>query len=227
MASSRASTSKSSGSPVRRPGHQRRLLSGNIDIAGAGVGPLLTIWDRTKGRQNVRGVASLGNSLLPGQQQPKVKTIGLHGQGPHRLARRVRVRAGAHPADGRGETVGRQGVCPARQDHANPAAPGCGRRHHRGRHGTQRPLRQPAVPGTGTGANPNAHIVLDSYDVQGGPSSSTLLYATEKFRKDNPKTYRAFVAALAEAAQYASSTRRAQPTSISRSTRARWTAICC
>ena len=29
------------------------LLSGSIDIAGAGVGPLLTIWDRTHGRQNV------------------------------------------------------------------------------------------------------------------------------------------------------------------------------
>lgn len=31
------------------------LLSGNIDIAGAGVGPLFTLWDRTKGRQNVKG----------------------------------------------------------------------------------------------------------------------------------------------------------------------------
>src|SRR3954465_3364007 len=30
------------------------LLSGAIDIAGAGVGPLLTIWDRTHGRQNVK-----------------------------------------------------------------------------------------------------------------------------------------------------------------------------
>jgi len=37
------------------------LLSGNIEIAGAGVGPLLTLWDRTKGKQNVKGVASLGN----------------------------------------------------------------------------------------------------------------------------------------------------------------------
>src|SRR3954452_13460111 len=37
------------------------LLSGNIEIAGAGVGPLLTLWDRTHGKQNVRGVASLGN----------------------------------------------------------------------------------------------------------------------------------------------------------------------
>jgi NitT/TauT family transport system substrate-binding protein len=96
-----------------------------------------------------------------------------------------------------------------------------------GRHGTQRPLRQFAVPGTGTGAKSERAHRADSYDVQGGPSSSTLLYATEKYRKDNPKTYRAFIAALAEAAQYANSTRRAQPTSISRSTRARWTAICC
>src|SRR5690606_35479420 len=37
------------------------LLSGCVDIAAAGVGPLLTIWDRTRGRQNVKGVASLGN----------------------------------------------------------------------------------------------------------------------------------------------------------------------
>jgi NitT/TauT family transport system substrate-binding protein len=29
------------------------LLSGAIDIAAAGVGPLLTVWDRTHGRQNV------------------------------------------------------------------------------------------------------------------------------------------------------------------------------
>ena len=46
--------------------------------------------------------------------------------------------------------------------------------------------------------------MLNSYDVLGGPSSATVLYATEKFRNDNPKTYRAFVDALAEAAQFAS-----------------------
>src|SRR6195952_1281638 len=52
------------------------LLSGSIDIAGAGVGPLLTIWDRTHGKQNVKAVASLGNFpyyLL--SNNPNVKTI--------------------------------------------------------------------------------------------------------------------------------------------------------
>lgn len=51
--------------------------------------------------------------------------------------------------------------------------------------------------------NPKARIVLNSYDVLGGPSSSTVLFATEKFRKDNPKTYKAFQLALQEAAQFA------------------------
>jgi len=50
--------------------------------------------------------------------------------------------------------------------------------------------------------NPNVHVVLDTYKLL-GPNSPTVLYATEKFRNDNPKTYKAFVAALAEAAQFA------------------------
>ncbi|CPN78842.1 nitrate/sulfonate/bicarbonate ABC transporter substrate-binding protein [Bordetella pertussis] len=38
----------------------------------------------------------------------------------------------------------------------------------------------------------------------GGPGSSTVLFATEKFRRENPKTYAAFQVALQEAAQFAS-----------------------
>jgi len=37
------------------------LLSNSVDVVGAGLGPLMTIWDRTNGKQNVRGIASLGN----------------------------------------------------------------------------------------------------------------------------------------------------------------------
>ncbi len=57
----RACKSRSTGPncPARRSSDA--LLSGAIDIAGAGVGPLLTIWDRTRGRQNVKAVASLGS----------------------------------------------------------------------------------------------------------------------------------------------------------------------
>jgi len=44
--------------------------------------------------------------------------------------------------------------------------------------------------------------VLKSYEVLGGPASATVLYGTEKFRKENPKTYKAFVDGLAEAAAF-------------------------
>jgi NitT/TauT family transport system substrate-binding protein len=52
--------------------------------------------------------------------------------------------------------------------------------------------------------NPAAHIVLNSYEVLGGPASATVLYATEKWRKENPRTYKAFIDALNEAAQFVS-----------------------
>ncbi|MBE0964522.1 ABC transporter substrate-binding protein, partial [Escherichia coli] len=51
-------------------------------------------------------------------------------------------------------------------------------------------------------ANPKVHVVLDSYELL-GPNSPTVLFATEKFRQDNPKTYRAFVEALHGAAAFA------------------------
>src|ERR1700712_3800043 len=52
------------------------LLSGNIEIAGAGGGPRLTLWDRTKGKQNVKGVASLGNfPYYLVSNNPNVKSI--------------------------------------------------------------------------------------------------------------------------------------------------------
>jgi NitT/TauT family transport system substrate-binding protein len=52
------------------------LLAGAVDIVGAGVGPLLTIWDRTHGRQNVKAVASLGNfPYYLVSNNPNVKTL--------------------------------------------------------------------------------------------------------------------------------------------------------
>src|SRR5713101_2890098 len=40
------------------------LLSGNLDFASGGVGPLLTIWSKTKGRQDVKAVSALNSMPL-------------------------------------------------------------------------------------------------------------------------------------------------------------------
>jgi NitT/TauT family transport system substrate-binding protein len=52
------------------------LLSGQIDIAAGGVGPMLTIWAKTKGNLNVKGVAALNSMpLYLNTINPAVKTI--------------------------------------------------------------------------------------------------------------------------------------------------------
>lgn len=69
-------------------------------------------------------------------------------------------------------------------------------------------------------ANKNVHVVLNSYDLL-GPNSPTLLFATEKFRNDNPKTYKAFVDALAEAADFAQNDKAAAADTYIRVTKAK------
>ncbi len=137
------------------------LLSGAVDIAGAGVGPLLTIWDRTHGKQNVKGVASLGNfPYYLVTNNPNVKTIA-------DFTEKDRI---AVPAVGVS---------------------------------VQSRVLQLASAKLWGDAQYNK---LDKISVAlplGGPSSSTVLFATEKFRRDNPKTYKAFQEALKEAASFA------------------------
>nr|WP_085961294.1 ABC transporter substrate-binding protein [Cupriavidus basilensis] len=181
------------------------LLSGAIDIAGAGVGPLLTVWDRTHGKQNVKGVASLGNfPYYLVSNNPKVKTladftdkdrIALPAVSVSVQSRVLQLAAAKQWGDKEFNRLDKWTVAVPHPDAA--AAIIAGGTEISGHFGNP-PFQEQELAG-----NPNARIVLNSYDVLGGPSSATVLYATEKFRNDNPKTYRAFVDALAEAAKFA------------------------
>ncbi|SDC74806.1 NitT/TauT family transport system substrate-binding protein [Cupriavidus sp. YR651] len=181
------------------------LLSGSIDIAGAGVGPLLTLWDRTHGRQNVKGVASLGNfPYYLVSNNPNVKTIAdftdkdriaLPAVGVSVQSRVLQLAAAKQWGDKEFNRLDKWTVAVPHPDAA--AAIIAGGTEITGHFGNP-PFQEQELAG-----NANARIVLNSYDVLGGPSSATVLYATEKFRNENPRTYRAFVDALAEAAAFA------------------------
>jgi NitT/TauT family transport system substrate-binding protein len=178
------------------------LLSGAVDIAGAGVGPLLTVWDRTHGRQNVKGVASLGN--LPYylvSTDPNVKTvadftdkdrIAVPAVGVSVQSRVLQYAAAKQWGDKQFDRLDKltQAI-----PHPDAAAALIANSNVITAHFGNPPFQQQELAG-----NPKAHIVLNSYDVLGGPSSATVLYTTQKFRDENPKTYHAFVAALADAA---------------------------
>src|SRR5437773_4982478 len=52
------------------------LLSGNLQFASGGVGPLVTLWARTRGNLDVRGVSALNSMPLHlVTRNPNVKTI--------------------------------------------------------------------------------------------------------------------------------------------------------
>lgn len=179
------------------------LLSGSIDIAGAGVGPLLTIWDRTHGRQNVKAVASLGNFpyyLL--SNNPNVKTIAdftekdriaVPAVGVSVQSRFLQYAAAKQWGDKSFDRLDKYTI-PLPHPDASAALIAGGT--ELSGHFSNPPFQDQEL------ANPNVHVVLNTNDLL-GPNSPTVLFATEKFRDKNPKTYKAFMQALAEAADFA------------------------
>ncbi|WCM93903.1 ABC transporter substrate-binding protein [Acidovorax sp. NCPPB 2350] len=180
------------------------LLSGSVDIAGAGVGPLFTLWDRTRGRQNVKGVASLGNfPYYLVSNNPAVKTlddftdkdrIALPAVGVSVQSRVLQYASAQRWGDKAFDRLDKLQVA---VPHPEAAAAIIKGGTEITAHFGNPPFQEQELAG-----NPQARTVLNSYDVLGGPASATVLYATEKFRRDSPKTYRAFIAALDEAARF-------------------------
>lgn len=176
------------------------LLAGAIDVVSAGVPPMLTVWDRTHGRQNVKAVAALGslpNYLLSNREE--VRTL-------HDLSDKDRI---AVPAAGVGfqsrtlqiETARLFGKDDfQRFDRISVSLPHPDATVALTKGGSEitahfssPPFQYQALE------NPRVHKLLSSYDILGGPATFNVLYATEKFHDENPKTYRAFYDALAEA----------------------------
>ena len=197
------------------------LLSGSIDIAGAGVGPLLTVWDRTHGRQNVKGVASLGNFpyyLL--SNNPKVKTIAdftekdriaLPAVSVSVQSRFLQMAAAKQWGEKEFNRLDKYTVAIPHPD-ATAALLAGGTELNA--HFSNPPFQYQAL------ANKDVHIVLNSYDVI-GPNSPTVLFATEKFRKENPKTYKAFQDALKEAEVFIKNNKEAAADTYLRVTKAK------
>ena len=178
------------------------LLSGNLDFASGGVGPLLTIWDKTQGNLDVKGVAAINSMpLYLVTRNPKVKSIrDLTEQDKIALpavkvsiqARTLQMAAEKEFGVGKHETLDKLTVSMRHPD--GVAAMLSGQGEITG-HLTSPPFQQQLL------AKPGMRRVLSSYDVLGGKSTFNVIWTASKFRSANPKTYQAFVAALREAMQ--------------------------
>jgi len=177
------------------------VLSGSAHFAMGGMPPLVTLWDKTRGNGDVKGIAALSSyRFYLNTRNPNIKSIKDFTDKDRIALPGVKVSMGAvmlqmMVANAYGlenfDKLDRLTVSmsfpdgmaalfsPVSEITAHFASPPF--YYHE--------LKQPGV-----------HKVMDSYDVL-GPATTNVVFSTSKFREQNPKTFAAFLAALDEAMQ--------------------------
>lgn len=174
------------------------LISGNLDFAAGGVGPLMTIWARTKGKLDVKGVSAINSMpLYLNTINPSVKTIKDFTD-KDRIAlpavkvsiQAVTLQMAAEKMLGKYDALDHLTVS---MSHPDGMAAMMSGKSEITAHFSSAPFQYQQIE------DPRAKRVLSSYEVLGGPATFNTIWTTSAFRDKNPKIYRAFLAALEEA----------------------------
>jgi len=178
------------------------ILSGSVDIVGAGIGPFAIIWDKSFSNLRVKALSGSGDiPLVLLTNDPRIHSLGDIRDGDRIALPAVKASMQATllqmaVANLKGDThysdLDQNTVTLPHSDAlaAMVSHTGIVNLHFSVAPYSTRELRDPAI-----------HQILDSPGIVGGPSSINLTFATTKFHDANPMTCQVFLAALAEAMQ--------------------------
>ena len=176
------------------------LLAGGLHFAAGGTGPAFILWDRTRGHLDVHGVAalcSIPNLLIT--SNPKGKTvrdftekdrISLAGAGSSVQTIYLQMAVAKAYGIKHYNKLNPLMVSLPHPEGLNALLSGSGQIDAQF---TSPPFQYMALE------HPQIHTVANSYDIMGGPNTFLMVWATKKFRDENPKTYKAVLDALKEA----------------------------
>jgi len=182
------------------PPMNEALVSGNLDFASGGVGPLVTVWARTQNNIKVKGIASLNsmplylNTINPffftNKDSTEKDRIALP-------AVRVSIQAvvlqmAAEKEFGKGQEHKLDALTVSLSHPDGLAQMMSGKSEITG-HFTSAPFQYQELE------DKRVHRVLNSYDVLGGPHTFNVVWAQAKLYEGEPKVVKAFLAALDEA----------------------------
>jgi len=176
------------------------LLSNSLQFASGGVGPLVTIWARTRGNLDVKAVSAINSMpLLLNTRNPAVKTIQDFTE-KDRIAlpavkvsiQAVTLQMAAEQAFGDGQQ-NRLDALTVSMSHPDGQTALLSGASEITAHFSSPPFQYQQLK------TPGIHTVLNSFDVLGGPATFNVVWTSSKFRNENPKLYAAFVQALDEA----------------------------
>ena len=176
------------------------LLSSSLQFASGGVGPLVTLWARTRGNLDVKAVSAINSMpIFLNTRNPAVKTIKDFTD-KDRIAlpavkvsiQAVTLQMAAEKAFGEGQQ-NRLDAITVSLSHPDAQIALLSGAGEIDAHFSSPPFQYQQL------AKPGVHTVLNSYEVLGGPATFNLVWTTSKFRAENPRLYDAFVKALDEA----------------------------
>jgi len=180
------------------------LLSGNVEFAAAGIGPLLTIWDRTKGSADVKAAVDIAKMPLKLiTNDANVKTIEDYLKvSDHKIA--TPSISSIQAVTLRMALVNKWGDASAKKldpllvnmKHPDAVAAILTGGQTVKSHFATLPFSYQLLKSGKT------RVVLNSFDVLGAQHSTVALYGTTQWKSANPKLYKAVVDAYAEAMQY-------------------------
>ncbi len=179
------------------------LLSGAVEFSAGGVGPLIVLWDKTRGgKGDVKAVAAVSDvPMTLTTRNPAIKSIedftakdkiALPAVKTSMQAVTLQMAAAKKWGDNEFERLDKLTVSMRHPDATAAMLSGQGEVNS---HFTAAPYDFQQLK------NPAIKRVFDSYDVYGGPATLILLYATQKFHDTNPKAYKSVLDALEEATQ--------------------------
>ena len=179
------------------PPMNEALISGNLDFASGGVGPMVTIWARTQNNLKVKGICAINSMpLWLNTINPNVKTIKDFTEKDRIALPAVRVSMQAVILQMAAEKVFGKGQehkldqWTVSLSHPDGLAQMMSGKSEISAHFTSAPFMYTELE------DKRVHRVLNSYDVFGGPHTFNVVWATSKLYEGEPKIVQAFLAAL-------------------------------
>lgn len=186
------------------------IISGSADVALAGVSVMVLLWDKTTGRNAVKGMMAISDTpIYFNTIDPRIKTIRdfqetdrvamTAGRGTQHALVWQMAAAREFGWDNRYK-LDNLTVSMSHPDGVTALLSGGAIVKT---HATTVPFIQMEL------ANPNVRTILNSYDVGGGRHTLITAYTTEKWKAANPKLYQAMYKGVSEAMQIIASDKRA------------------
>jgi NitT/TauT family transport system substrate-binding protein len=177
------------------------LISSNVDVVGIGLPAFLTMWDKTRGNANVRGIVAMNRQpAYLTTRNPNIKSIRdftdsdrIALPAPKVSVQAIMLQMIAEKTLGKFYAIDKLTVG---MSHPDGTAAMLSGKLEITAHFTSAPFQYQQLE------NPAIRKVLSSYDATDGPNTFSVIATVSRWREANPKLYRATYEAILEANEF-------------------------